>query len=88
MYASALLPMRRPCYWPEMSNSSPHIAVLIVAAGSGLRFGAEVPKQYAVLHGKPLLRLAIEGCLGADEVGVVRCVIHPDFRPHFRPHQI
>lgn len=83
MYASALLPMRRPCYWPEMSNSSPHIAVLIVAAGSGLRFGAEVPKQYAVLRGKPLLRLAIEGCLGADEVGVVRCVIHPDFRPHY-----
>jgi 2-C-methyl-D-erythritol 4-phosphate cytidylyltransferase len=33
---------------------------LIPAAGGGTRFGAPVPKQYALLHGKPVLLHAIE----------------------------
>jgi len=33
---------------------------LIPAAGSGLRFGASLPKQYLALHGKPVLQHAIE----------------------------
>ena len=33
---------------------------LIPAAGSGSRFGAELPKQYLMLHGKPLLQHAID----------------------------
>ncbi len=33
---------------------------LIPASGSGTRFGAESPKQYALLEGKPLLLHAIE----------------------------
>ena len=33
---------------------------LIAAAGAGSRFGAELPKQYALLAGKPLLVHAIE----------------------------
>lgn len=35
-------------------------AALIVAAGSGTRFGGDQPKQLALLGGKPLLRHAIE----------------------------
>ena len=33
---------------------------LIPAAGSGSRFRAELPKQYLMLHGKPLLQHAID----------------------------
>ena len=33
---------------------------LIPAAGSGSRFGAELPKQYAMLHGKPVLQHALD----------------------------
>ena len=33
---------------------------LIAAAGSGTRFAGEIPKQYALLAGKPVLRHAIE----------------------------
>lgn len=34
--------------------------VIIVASGSGSRFGSELPKQYCQLNGKPLLMTTIE----------------------------
>ena len=40
------------------------IAAILVAAGTGTRFGATTPKQYALLRGKPVLRWAVEA-LGA-----------------------
>jgi 2-C-methyl-D-erythritol 4-phosphate cytidylyltransferase len=33
---------------------------LIPAAGTGSRFGGELPKQYQVLHGRPLLAYAVD----------------------------
>jgi len=33
---------------------------IIPAAGSGSRFGTELPKQYAMLHGKPVLQHALD----------------------------
>jgi len=33
---------------------------LVPAAGSGSRFGGELPKQYVMLHGKPLLQHALD----------------------------
>ncbi|HUB15555.1 MAG TPA: bifunctional 2-C-methyl-D-erythritol 4-phosphate cytidylyltransferase/2-C-methyl-D-erythritol 2,4-cyclodiphosphate synthase [Acetobacteraceae bacterium] len=36
------------------------IAAILVAAGSGSRFGAEMPKQFLVLAGKPVIRHAAE----------------------------
>jgi 2-C-methyl-D-erythritol 4-phosphate cytidylyltransferase/2-C-methyl-D-erythritol 2,4-cyclodiphosphate synthase len=38
----------------------PRIAILIVAAGKGERAGGAVPKQYAPLLGRPMLRRAVE----------------------------
>src|SRR3954465_6710275 len=35
-------------------------AAILVAAGSGSRFGADVPKQFLPLAGKPVLRHAAE----------------------------
>jgi 2-C-methyl-D-erythritol 4-phosphate cytidylyltransferase len=40
--------------------ASPRRFALIPAAGSGMRFGGSVPKQYAPLAGVPLLRRAID----------------------------
>lgn len=37
-----------------------HIYNIIVAAGSGSRFGAELPKQYCLFAGRPLLMTTIE----------------------------
>ncbi len=56
------------------------IAVLIVAAGRGSRFGGAGPKQYSLLAGKPVLRRAVEGFLAVPQVSHVRCVIHTDDR--------
>ncbi|HEX8126390.1 MAG TPA: bifunctional 2-C-methyl-D-erythritol 4-phosphate cytidylyltransferase/2-C-methyl-D-erythritol 2,4-cyclodiphosphate synthase [Allosphingosinicella sp.] len=46
---------------------------LLVAAGSGIRAGGSVPKQYRRLAGKPLLLHAVEGLrrAGFDEIRVV-----------------
>ncbi len=32
-----------------------HITILLLAAGSGSRFGSDIPKQYVSIHGLPLL---------------------------------
>ena len=36
------------------------VAAILVAAGSGSRFGAEMPKQFLPLAGKPVIRHAAE----------------------------
>jgi 2-C-methyl-D-erythritol 4-phosphate cytidylyltransferase/2-C-methyl-D-erythritol 2,4-cyclodiphosphate synthase len=51
------------------------VTALIVAAGSGLRLGAGVPKQYRPLGGKPVLRWAVEAFAGHPLVDAVRVVI-------------
>jgi 2-C-methyl-D-erythritol 4-phosphate cytidylyltransferase len=48
-----------------------NVAVIVVAAGSGVRLGAGVPKAFAPLCGEPLLAHALRGVLGCGEVGHV-----------------
>lgn len=54
-------------------------AALIVAAGSGSRFGGDVPKQYAKLDGKPVLRHTLEALRQHGGVDVFCIVINPDW---------
>jgi 2-C-methyl-D-erythritol 4-phosphate cytidylyltransferase/2-C-methyl-D-erythritol 2,4-cyclodiphosphate synthase len=44
------------------------IAALLVAAGSGSRFGAPEPKQFTLLAGKPVIRWAAEALLPAVDL--------------------
>src|SRR5256885_7443688 len=58
---------------------------LVPAAGSGSRFGAEVPKQYSPLADKPMLYHSIARLLGTAEVEVAFVVLAPgdtEFRAH------
>ena len=50
--------------------SLPPFAVVIVAAGQGLRAGGSVPKQFALWRGKPLVRHSVEAFarLGAQPI--------------------
>jgi 2-C-methyl-D-erythritol 4-phosphate cytidylyltransferase/2-C-methyl-D-erythritol 2,4-cyclodiphosphate synthase len=54
---------------------SEQVTALIVAAGSGTRMGSDLPKQYRLLAGKPLLRHAVEALIGHPRITAVRVVI-------------
>ena len=57
------------------------IAVIIVAAGRGMRAGGEVPKQWQTLAGRPVLDHTLAAFAGMDVV----LVIHPDDRARAEP---
>lgn len=57
--------------------STAPFAAIIVAAGSGQRFGGDIPKQYARLHGKTVLRHTLEIFLSCPGLRDVRVVIDP-----------
>lgn len=58
-------------------------AVVIVAAGRGLRLGGPVPKQYQPLGGRAVLAHSVGAALGCREIGRVVVAIHPDWREHY-----
>ncbi|HYC04809.1 MAG TPA: bifunctional 2-C-methyl-D-erythritol 4-phosphate cytidylyltransferase/2-C-methyl-D-erythritol 2,4-cyclodiphosphate synthase [Azospirillaceae bacterium] len=58
----------------------PSCIALIVAAGSGERFGGSRPKQYLDLAGRPVLRRSVEAFLNHPLVTGVRVVINPAHR--------
>ena len=72
-----------PC--PGTSREIPFlkIAALIVAAGRGSRAGGDVPKQYAIVSGQPVLTHTLTIFLGAPLIDLVRVVIHPDDNGHY-----
>ena len=57
---------------------------LIVAAGRGSRFGGPLPKQYALLGGRPVLRRTLEACRSAPEITGLRVVIAAGDESHYR----
>ena len=60
---------------PRYLADMPRIALLIVAAGSGSRFGDERPKQYLPLRGTPLLRRSIDAFAYRPDITVTQIVI-------------
>lgn len=57
------------------------IHVIIVAGGSGSRFGADVPKQYCLLDGRPVLMHTIDAMREAVPFGEMLLVISRDMHP-------
>ena len=60
-----------------MTRGSGPIWGLVAAAGAGIRFGAEVPKQYVVLAGRPMLAHAVERLAADERVRSVMVVLPP-----------
>jgi len=52
--------------------------VIIPAAGTGSRMGAQVPKQYLHLHGKPLIAHCLEVFTASKLIDHVYVVLSPD----------
>ena len=61
-----------------MKAKSEH-AVVIVAAGKGLRVGADVPKQFLPLAKKPMLMRTIEKFYEFDNAIQIVLVLHSDY---------
>lgn len=64
-----------------MTNKS--IAVIIVAGGTGDRFGHSVPKQYVMVQGKPLLAHSLETFIKHPRIDPIQCVIHKETHRHY-----
>ena len=59
-------------------------AVIIVAAGDGVRFGSELPKQYTKLAGKPMLLHSIELFSRMDNIDHVIVAINSKHEPIYK----
>lgn len=57
---------------------------IVVAAGRGKRFGGDVPKQYQMLGGIPVLRHAVCAFLDHDAIDAVLPVLHEGDREMWR----
>jgi 2-C-methyl-D-erythritol 4-phosphate cytidylyltransferase/2-C-methyl-D-erythritol 2,4-cyclodiphosphate synthase len=61
-------------------SSARKVAVIIVAAGRGVRAGGGLPKQYRPLAGKPVLAHTLAAFARHGEISRVQAVIHSDDR--------
>jgi 2-C-methyl-D-erythritol 4-phosphate cytidylyltransferase/2-C-methyl-D-erythritol 2,4-cyclodiphosphate synthase len=61
----------------------PHIAALIVAAGSGSRAGGDVPKQFQSLAGKTVLQRSLAAFTGHAAVDMVVAVLNRGDERHY-----
>ena len=60
-----------------MTRSPGPVWGLVAAAGAGLRFGADAPKQYAELAGRPMVAHAMERLAADERVREVMVVLPP-----------
>ncbi len=65
-----------------MTTAGSYVA-LIVAGGSGTRFGGSVPKQYRLLDGRPVLRHSVDTCRASGAIDRVQVVIRPGDRSDY-----
>jgi 2-C-methyl-D-erythritol 4-phosphate cytidylyltransferase/2-C-methyl-D-erythritol 2,4-cyclodiphosphate synthase len=60
------------------------VAAIVVAAGRGLRAGADRPKQYRTIGGEPVIRTSLALFAAHPEVDLVQPVIHGDDEDLYR----
>ena len=58
-------------------------AALVLAGGSGSRFGGETPKQYLCLGGRVVLRHTVDAFLAHPLIDEIRVVLRPDDQPRY-----
>ena len=60
-----------------------NIAV-ILAGGSGQRFGSALPKQFLSLAGRTVIEYSVEAFEKCDAIDEIAVVMHPDFLPQMQ----
>ncbi len=61
-----------------MSKQNVNNIAIIVAAGSGSRYGGSVPKQYLKIEGKQILRMAVEQFTSHPDIDATIVAVHND----------
>jgi 2-C-methyl-D-erythritol 4-phosphate cytidylyltransferase/2-C-methyl-D-erythritol 2,4-cyclodiphosphate synthase len=64
----------------DRAGASMRTHILLPAAGIGLRFGGDTPKQYLMLLGKPVLQHVIERLAPAFDESVIHIALSPEDR--------
>ena len=55
---------------------------VIVAGGSGARFGGKIPKQFIKINGQEILSFSVNTFLDHPQIDEVIIVCHPDWKEH------
>lgn len=64
-------------------TTNPRIFALVVAAGTGIRAGGALPKQYQIVGGKAILTYSVETLASHTAIAGVQVVIHPDHAAYY-----
>ena len=57
-------------------------SVVIVAGGSGSRFGGDIPKQFIKIHGQEILSFSVHTFSTHPQIQEIIIVCHPDWKKH------
>ena len=57
-------------------------SAVIVAGGSGFRFGGDIPKQFIKINGQEILSFSVNTFLEHPQIDEVIIVYHPDWKEH------
>ena len=57
---------------------------IIVAGGTGTRMQDEIPKQFMLLNGKPIIQYSMEAFFAFDPSIQIIVVVHPDFNTYWK----
>ena len=60
-----------------MEEQCPRVGALLLMAGTGERFGSELPKQFHRLSGRPLFLYAFDTLLASQLFAEILLVCHP-----------
>src|SRR5437867_6237760 len=69
---------------PNSAIRNPRVAAVIAAGGTGTRIGAQVPKQFLKIAGKPVLVHTLESVLSLPDVVQVVVALPPGHIPPTR----
>jgi len=62
------------------------LSAILLLAGSGLRFGSSIPKQFQDLLGKKVYRYSLDTLISTNFFHEILLVIQPEFTPYLDSH--
>lgn len=62
------------------------LSAILLLAGSGLRFGSSIPKQFQNLLGKKVYRYSLDTLISTNFFHEILLVIQPEFTPYLDSH--